>query len=126
MNDNSQQKEKQNPKAAEPKAVEPTKAQEPVAADANAEKDKKIASLKIENRRLAVANESCANRIKAIQRVTERYATANLTLTETMGDMRSEIHDLRNENAQLRGQLAEYEAQIANLTQQLAANPAAK
>ena len=121
MNDNSQQKEKQNPKA-----VEPTKAQEPVAADANAEKDKKIASLKIENRRLAVANESCANRIKAIQRVTERYATANLTLTETMGDMRSEIHDLRNENAQLRGQLAEYEAQIANLTQQLAANPAAK
>lgn len=126
MNDKSQQKEKQNPKAAEPKAVEPTKAQEPVAADANAEKDKKIASLKIENRRLAVANESCANRIKALQRVTERYAAATLTLTETIGDMRKENHSLRDENAQLRGQLSEYEAQIANLTQQLAANPAAK
>ena len=65
-------------------------------------------------------------RVKALQRVTERYAAANLTLTEQIGDMRNEIHDLRNENAQLGRQLAEYEAQIANLTQQLAANPAAK
>ena len=128
MNDKNQQKEKQNPKApVQPKPAEqPTGKKESAAADETAAKDKKIASLQIENRRLAAAHESCANRIKALQRVTERYATANLTLTEQIGDMRNEINGLRGENAQLGRQLAEYEAQIANLTQQLAANPAAK
>lgn len=70
--------------------------------------------------------DALGSRIKALQRVTERYAAANLTLTETIGDMRKENHSLRDENAQLRRKLAEREAHISDLMNQLAANPAAK
>lgn len=106
---------------------EPTKSDsadhKPVESEQIAEKDATIARLQQDNRRLALMNESSSTRVKSLQRVTERYAAANLTLTETMGDLRNENHRLADENGQLRRQLAEREARLSELMQELDQKP---
>ena len=97
--------------------------QKPMESGLIAEKDATIARLQQDNRRLALMNESSSTRVKSLQRVMERYAAANLTLTETMGDLRNENHRIADENGQLRRQLAEREARLSELMQELNRKP---